>query len=159
MGQEGLTTEINNWLPPLIPLFNQIQQRYTPFAEDDLSTQLKLIRWYMAHGHLVQAYTLAREWLVNYQLQREGLADRRDDKDTRKQVEKRLNESAKKLQDGDSESKANPVVLLWDALTEYRNDIAHCGFRKHPKPAETLKGDLGRLIEQMESLLVQGKAP
>lgn len=146
-------TEIEAWLPPLAPLFSQIQQRYALFAQDDLPTQLKLIQWYEAHGHLVQAYTLAREWLVNYELYRQGLWDSRNIKSTREEVEKQLSHAARGVQEGDPHSKANLIAVLWSKLGNYRNDIAHCGFREDSKPAATLRQDLQQVITQLELLL------
>lgn len=54
---------------------------------------------------------------------------------------------------GDSSHNADRIAKLWDELTDYRNDIAHCGFRESPIPAATLRDKLGRIIEQLKSLL------
>jgi len=153
LSQPSLKNEVRKWLPPLVPLFSQIQQQYAPFAQDDLHTQLKVIEWYATHGHLVQAYTLAREWLVNYELRRQGKWDARADRNTRESVERDLHQAAMSTRAGDSSHNADRIAKLWDELTDYRNDIAHCGFRESPIPAATLRDKLGRIIEQLKSLL------
>jgi CRISPR-associated Csx2 family protein len=159
LGDDTLTAEIRDWLPPLVPLFNQIEQRYARFAKDDLSTQLELIRWYEAHGHLVQAYTLAREWLVNYELHKRGLWESRNNKGVREEVETDLREVGQPANSDEPQNAQNVVADLWRRLGDYRNDIAHCGFREHSKPAETLKRDLEQMVETMESLLSGGETP
>ncbi|MCS6918578.1 MAG: TIGR02221 family CRISPR-associated protein [Fimbriimonadales bacterium] len=157
LAQETLAAEVEAWLPPLAPIFSQVQQRYASFAQENLAAQLELIRWYDAHGHLVQAYTLAREWLVNYELHRQGRWESRNDKDAREGVEAQLRQAVQESQPGGLGS--NPIADLWARLGDYRNDIAHCGFREHSKPAATLRQDLKQIIKQMESLLSQGETP
>ncbi len=154
---EQLLEEVETWLPPLKPLFEQIRQKYVPFTKDDLHTQLELIRWYKDHGHLVQAYTLAREWVVNYKLREKNSWEKRMETDTRSDIEKELSDEARKLRDGASQSTVNPAVDLWDQLSGYRNDIAHCGFRPHPKRTNTLKSGINKIIEMMQSLLDREK--
>ncbi len=105
--------EIERWAPPLVPLLDQISETYHPFARDDLRTQVKLIEWYYQHGHIVQAVTLAREWVISYNLQQQG-KDWRDMRE-RKAMECMLNAEAIK----------DP---LWSKVRDLRNDLAHCGF-------------------------------
>ncbi|GIV09208.1 MAG: hypothetical protein KatS3mg019_1299 [Fimbriimonadales bacterium] len=157
LGKGELLKEIETCLPPLKPLFEQIRQKYAPFAQDDLHTQLELVRWYRDHGHLVQAYTLAREWVVNYKLREKNSWEKRMEKDTRSDIEKELSDEARKLRDGASQSTKNTVADLWDQITNYRNDIAHCGFRSDLKPAGTFKSGLNKIIEGMQSLLDKEK--
>ena len=111
--QDGARAEISEWAPPLIPLLERITETYSPFANDDLRTQAKLIEWYYQHGHIVQAMTLAREWIISYQLAQQG-KDWRDRK-ARDQMEGYLNVHVKQYP-------------LWSEVSKLRNDLAHCGF-------------------------------
>jgi len=111
--QDGARAEISEWAPPLIPLLERITETYSPFADDDLRTQAKLIEWYYQHGHIVQAMTLAREWIISYQLAQQG-KDWRDRK-ARDQMEGYLNVHVKQYP-------------LWSEVSKLRNDLAHCGF-------------------------------
>lgn len=153
LNQQTLTDEIREWLPPLVPLFSQIQQQYEQFAQDDLHTQLRLVEWYAAHEHLVQAYTLAREWLVNYELHRQGRWDARNDRTAREDAEKQLNQAVQSIRENDPSRETSDIAQLWANLGNYRNDIAHCGFRESPIPAATLRQKLQALIEKLKSLL------
>lgn len=107
------TGEVEQWAIPMTSLLNQMTETYHPFARDDLHTQAKLIDWYYEHGHIVQAATLAREWVISYNLQRQG-KDWRDMRE-RKAMECMLNTEAIK----------DP---LWSKVSYLRNDLAHCGF-------------------------------
>ncbi|MFN7018290.1 MAG: TIGR02221 family CRISPR-associated protein [Fimbriimonadales bacterium] len=120
--------EIRQWLPPLVPLLDQVKASYAPFAEDTLEAQAKLIEWYACHGHAVHAITLAREWLINYMLEQSG-GDKMD-VDQREQVSAALNECART---------SDSVVKVWRELSGLRNDIAHCGFREGSAKANTLQ--------------------
>ncbi len=153
--ESTLREKIQAWLPPLVPLFEQIEKQYAEFTQDDPPTQLRLIRWYEERGHLVQAYTLAREWLVNYELYRQGLWDSIDDRNAREEVEEQLNKEANRIREGDSEIGANQLATLWSDLRNYRNDIAHCGFRKGPLAVDKLRRRLQKIIDDLELLWQQ----
>ena len=111
---DGARAEARVWVPPLIPLLEHITETYRPFADDDLRTQAKLIAWYKEHGHIIQAMTLAREWIISYRIHQQG-KDWRCDRNARDRMEQYLNEHAK----------CDP---LWSKVRDLRNDLAHCGF-------------------------------
>jgi hypothetical protein len=105
-------------------LLEHITETYRPFADDDLRTQAKLIEWYYQHGHIVQAMTLAREWIISYQLAQQGKDWR--DRDARDWMEEYLNVHVKQYR-------------LWSMVRDLRNDLAHCGFGRAKD--EVLKPD------------------
>lgn len=105
--------EIEKWAPALVPLMDQVSETYRPFARDDLRTQVELIEWYHQRGHIVQAVTLVREWVVSYHLQQQGKDWR--DMHEREAMECMLN----------AEAIEDP---LWSKVRDLRNDLAHCGF-------------------------------
>jgi CRISPR-associated DxTHG motif protein len=92
-GRARRNTEVGQWTPPLTLLLDKIADAYEPFQDDSLPTQATLIRWYFKHNHIMQATTLAREWVVSYHLHKEG-RDWRSRKE-REQMEKRLGDSLK----------------------------------------------------------------
>jgi CRISPR-associated protein, TM1812 family len=63
--QSEANTEVGQWTQPLTLLLDKIAAAYAPFQDDSLPTQAALIRWYLDHNHIVQAVTLAREWVVS----------------------------------------------------------------------------------------------
>ncbi len=136
--------EIRQWLPPLVPLLDQVKASYAPFAEDTLEAQARLIEWYARHGHAVHATTLAREWLVSYELEQSG-GDKMDVKQ-REQMSKALNERVKA-------SDSSPVVQAWEELSNLRNDIAHCGFREGSAKAKTLQTTAEKSYEKIREIL------
>jgi len=141
--QSEAGTEVSQWTPPLTLLLDKIATAYAPFRDDSLPTQAALIRWYLSHNHIVQAMTLAREWVVSYHLHKEG-RDWRSRKE-REQMEKRLGESLQQ----DS---------LWSKIAEIRNDLAHCGFGRaegQVLSAASVRQNAEKVVEQIEQLAQQ----
>ena len=141
--QSKANTEVGQWTQPLTLLLDKIATAYAPFQDDSLSTQAALIRWYFKHNHIMQAMTLAREWVVSYHLHKEG-RDWRSRKE-REQMEKRLGESLQQ----DS---------LWSKIAEIRNDLAHCGFGREEGQvlsATSIRQNAEEVVKQIERLAQQ----
>jgi hypothetical protein len=141
--QKRASAEVSQWVPPLRLLLDKIATTYAPFQDDSLPNQAKLIRWYLDHNHIVQAMTLAREWVVSYHLHKEG-RDWRSRKE-REQMEKRLGESLQQ----DS---------LWSKIAEIRNDLAHCGFGRaegRVLSAKSIRQNAEEVVKQIERLAQQ----
>jgi CRISPR-associated DxTHG motif protein len=141
--QKRASAEVSQWVPPLRLLLDKIAATYAPFQDDSLPNQAKLIRWYLDHNHIVQAMTLAREWVVSYHLHKEG-RDWRSRKE-REQMEKRLGESLQQ----DS---------LWSKIAEIRNDLAHCGFGREEGQvlsATSIRQNAEEVVKQIEQLAQQ----
>jgi len=141
--QSKANTEVGQWTPPLTLLLDKIAAAYEPFQDDSLSTQAALIRWYLEHNHIVQAVTLAREWVVSYHLHKEG-RDWRSRKE-REQMEKWLGESLQQ----DS---------LWSKIAKIRNDLAHCGFGRaagEVLSAKSIRQNAEEVVLQIEQLAQQ----
>jgi CRISPR-associated DxTHG motif protein len=141
--QKRASAEVSDWTPPLTLLLDKIATAYAPFQDDSLSTQAALIRWYFKHNHIMQAMTLAREWVVSYHLHKEG-RDWRSRKE-REQMEKRLGDSLQQ----DS---------LWSKIAEIRNDLAHCGFGRaegQVLSATSIRQNAEEVVKQIERLAQQ----
>jgi CRISPR-associated DxTHG motif protein len=141
--QKRASAEVSQWARPLTLLLDKIATAYAPFQDDSLSTQAALIRWYFKHNHIMQAMTLAREWVVSYHLHKEG-RDWRSRKE-REQMEKRLGESLQQ----DS---------LWSKIAEIRNDLAHCGFGRaegQVLSAKLIHQNAEEVVQQTEQLVLQ----
>jgi CRISPR-associated DxTHG motif protein len=141
--QKRASAEVSQWARPLTLLLDKIATAYAPFQDDSLSTQAALIRWYFKHNHIMQAMTLAREWVVSYHLHKEG-RDWRSRKE-REQMEKRLGESLQQ----DS---------LWSKIAEIRNDLAHCGFGRaegQVLSATSIRQNAEEVVKQIERLAQQ----
>jgi len=141
--QKRASAEVSDWTPPLTLLLDKIADAYEPFQDDSLPTQAALIRWYLNHNHIVQAVTLAREWVVSYHLHKEGKDWR--DAAARKQMENQLNESLKQ-------------EALWSDIITIRNDLAHCGFGRaegQVLSATSIRQNAEEVVKQIEQLAQQ----
>jgi CRISPR-associated DxTHG motif protein len=142
--QKGASAEVSQWAPPLTLLLDKIAAAYAPFQDDSLPTQAKLIRWYLDHNHIVQAMTLAREWVVSYYMQQRSLS--RDD------AEDELNQRAENHE-------KDEIIQLWNRIRELRNDLAHCGFRRaegQVLSAKSIRQNAKEVVQQIERLAQQG---
>ena len=141
--QSAANTEVPQWAQPLTLLLDKIAATYAPFRDDSLPTQAALIRWYLDHNHIVQAMTLAREWVVSYHLHKEG-KDWRDPHE-REWMEQLLGEFLK-------------LSPLWSKITGTRNDLAHCGFGRaegQVLSAASIRQNAEEVVKQIERLAQQ----
>jgi hypothetical protein len=159
-------------------LAEQIQQAYQPLAlatplervdwKLNLEIQLDLIKWYLDKGQVVQALTLAREWLVSLLVYHFGGVSLIDHEKDRQPVENMLNNEVEQhrptrrppLKPAYDEllqklSNQREIGKVWDKLAELRNDIAHVGMNAQPNSAEKLRKEANELYPR---LLKLGKA-
>jgi len=142
--QSEANTEVGQWARPLTLLLDKIAAAYAPFQDDSLPTQAKLIRWYLNHNHIVQAMTLAREWVVSYYAQQKSLS--RDD------AEDELNQRA-------NNQESDELVQLWSSIRNIRNDLAHCGFGREERQvlsATSIRQNAEEVVQQIEQLAQLG---
>lgn len=130
-------------LPPLVPLLDEVRNKYKRFNQRTLEAQADLIEWYVEHGHVLQALTLAREWVVNYYLQSKGRKRGWNNKEARDDAEEEL---------GNKTSDKRLRKLL-ERIKEYRNDAAHCGFRSNPKSSSELIEGTRQVMEEIRAIL------
>jgi CRISPR-associated DxTHG motif protein len=151
---EQAADDLNAIAPPYRLLAERVRTTYAPFALEkpmmqdiaaDLRLQLAMARWYLDKGHIPQAGTLMREWLVSaigYRLgiSAEGL---QDNKGPRGEVERVLGWAVQQ-QMGIAEECSPPwaadlctwpefeeLIKLWNELANWRNVINHGAMRKN----------------------------
>jgi CRISPR-associated DxTHG motif protein len=142
--QSAANTEVPQWARPLTLLLDKIAAAYAPFQDDSLPTQAKLIRWYLDHNHIVQAMTLAREWVVSYYAQQKSLS--------RGDAEAELKQRAENHE-------KDEIIQLWNRIRELRNDLAHCGFGRaegQVLSAKSIRQNAKEVVKQIEQLAQQG---
>jgi CRISPR-associated DxTHG motif protein len=147
------------WARPFTVMADRIQAEYGKYNLPDpigdvaasLRHQLSIIRWYAEHGQIIQAVTLAREWVVTavgMQLQGSFILAT----DERERIERGLsglcrvaqgrsspddlNEVGRALQ---SWPEAQAIRDLWNQLSTVRNDLDHAGMKPGPMKAATLR--------------------
>ncbi len=165
--------------PEFEKLLDRVEEDYGKFklenpedyqnnAKKSLVQQLKIIQWYKEKGQIVQALSMAREWLPSllcYHFKLDPI-----DKSNRTEMEIVLsggatsaNSDSKKYispyweQFKSSIQKAQKTKLLdlWSnkyKLANLRNDVLHSGFRKNPKSAEEILAETEKVIEQLEEI-------
>ncbi|WP_390693378.1 TIGR02221 family CRISPR-associated protein [Aetokthonos hydrillicola] len=159
---------------PFSLLSERVVQEYGQFAlesptdqaalAENLWLQLQMIKWYIQRDRVVQAVTLAREWLISVLVLKFGelMLDHRKG---RKYVEDAINNAVEKTKVSSRPIIASPcdekfaelpqtdeLVKLWSQMTELRNDIAHVGMNLNPQPALKLKEKALSLYPKLHKL-------
>ena len=168
------TTSFAERAKPFSLLSEKVVQEYGQFAlpnpkdeaalSENLRLQFQMIKWYFDRNQLVQAVTLAREWLVSILALRfdEPMFD---DKNGRNFVEAALNNAVEMNKphprpplDSRCNEKfaalpeAGELASVWSKMTELRNDIAHVGMNLKPQDAAKLKKKASSLYPRLQKL-------
>ena len=148
-------SELEKWAQPFVVLLEKVKESYSQFSIDDLETQRKLIGWYVEHERVTQAITLAREWLVSVTCKFMN----KDVIDERNAAENLLNDAVKASRENTlNEDPSNPPIEIgqaWQSVSDLRNDLAHCGFRKHPRPSNKILNAIKELPMQLEAIVLE----
>ncbi len=163
---ETADSEARRWAKPFAVLLDRVRADYAPLAlsaplsdaRRDLDVQRRLLDWYVERGRAVEAILLAREYVISSFILEHGwdvIADR-------DHAEKLLGDAAaakrtKQTADGMvADGAAVPVddswAQLWNRIGDLRNDVAHCGMRRSPRPVRSILGDVARLPAQLDTL-------
>lgn len=159
---------------PFVLLAEQVRNSYAPFALSEpldrsqwlanLRLQLAMVRWYLDNEQVVQAATLAREWLVSLVLYRIGAASLIDRDGERFPVEDALNNASRHRaglevgepspRDADLAALSAPdeLIAVWNKMTTLRNDIAHVGMNENASSASALCRKMDAIYPQLERL-------
>ncbi|MBZ8182636.1 TIGR02221 family CRISPR-associated protein [Oscillatoria salina] len=161
---------------PFSLLADKIVKEYGQFALDNpkkienfaaqLKIQLSMIKWYIDRDQLVQATTLAREWLVSVLVFKFDLSSQMfDNHEGRRPVENALNNAAQKRKKNSHQIKsskcdeqleslpeADEIAKVWSKMTGLRNDIAHVGMNLSPTSAAKLKQNAVDLYPKLQQL-------
>lgn len=157
--------DLANKAHPFGLLREQIAGAFSAFGAEPASdfqgairSEFKLIQWYYQNGQLIQAMSLAREWLIDAATWRLG---RPFDltRETRKRMEEALsglpkvggphpqsdrkflptdlNEFGRTIYDTWEEK--DLLTRLWTALQDVRNGLDHAEHQKNPLPLKTIQ--------------------
>lgn len=163
LASEAVTAESERWAKPFSALLDQARRVAQPLALTDsgadpareLAAQLAVIRWYLEKGWDVEAVLLAREWLIALQAHRAG----RDLIADRTAVEEAIETAARMRRHG-AVAAGGPataplgtvdpdIVDVWNWLHDLRNDLAHCGMRPNPRPADRVQQAVAELVQRL----------
>ncbi len=169
------TPVISEFIPPFKMLLNRVEEDYSCFgllepedfsnnAKTALLKQLKMIEWYVSKGKIIQALSLAREWLPSLLCYHFGL-DPLINYPNRDEMELLLNGG--KTSDGARISnyleewrkiekpKRSKLNNLWGgdfSLAKLRNDALHAGFRKNAKSGEKILAETRQIVEKLREI-------
>ncbi|MBD2279399.1 MAG: TIGR02221 family CRISPR-associated protein [Dolichospermum sp. DEX189] len=164
---------------PFITLLSRVEKDYGKFGLNNpidytmspqscLLRQLEMVEWYIEKGQIVQALSIAREWIPSllcfyFKLNPLDIKDRDE-------MEFLLKKGGKQKDDNDniiyksryfdewntiSKNRKKPVNKLWSGelnLTNLRNDVLHAGFRKDPKNAEDIIEKIKQILEELRNI-------
>ncbi|MEM3553567.1 MAG: TIGR02221 family CRISPR-associated protein [Candidatus Bathyarchaeia archaeon] len=160
--------EVERWAKPFGVILEQVRAEAAKFAHEmpdrldaeNLRKQLALIEHYLDKGLIMQAVTLAREWVVNWVALQRGCGDWLE-RNYREEIEKALGGAAAKLRSQQAcvpnwfvqLPKSQEVAQLWDWLTDLRNDLAHCGMRKDAAGIGRIEQRAKEIPQKLRSLM------
>lgn len=133
---------------------------------DNLWHQLHMIEWYIDRDKIIQAVTLAREWMVSVLVFNLNLHEFMfDHYKIRKPAENALNNGAEKRkkdprpitpcdydQNFEDLATADQLAEIWSEMTKLRNDIAHVGMNLNPQSAESIKKQAIKLYPKIKAI-------
>lgn len=137
-----LLEEVSTWATPFVVLLGRTLEGFTGLAprtgEPQWRSCLRLAQWYWQRGHIHLAGQLLREVMVTAVVEVNRGAAAIRDLAARQWAESWLNLQA---------ARRTGLGQIWRELGDCRNDLAHMGFRPHPKPVDTVVVMLGRHLE------------
>lgn len=168
-------TEIERWAPPFALLLDEVNQKFGQFAlqnpwesryyEQHLTHTLAMIKWYVDNRQYLQAYTVAREWvvtLVAVLVHADPLHQRRDIEDllgTQLAMKKRgrgrvsyRGRGRRWEEDFNSLPKKVYIINVWGKLSNERNDLAHAGMSRRPTSSENVEKNAKSLPGLLQKL-------
>lgn len=163
------TREIEAFAPPLASQLSVLAKKYSWMAwesgsdNEQLLNEYKLIQWYLEHQQIMQAVSLAREWLVSFAVVHVGMP--LSDCDHRDEVTKALNALANRdsgAANSDGETMLQSIATIsgmrtaWSFVRDLRNDIDHCGMNKQETKANTLLKNASKLSAKLQ-VVIDGK--
>jgi len=174
---------ISQSVPPFVTLLKRVEKDYSKFglanpdeytisAKASLLRQLEMVEWYAAKGQIVQALSMAREWLPSLLCYHFKL-DPQIEKPNRAEMELLLNGGTapadaqgnkykspylEEYKSSVPEKKRKQLNKLWDSdfnLAKLRNDVLHSGFRKKPKNAEDIMQQTEKIIGELKAVAAE----
>jgi CRISPR-associated DxTHG motif protein len=146
--------EFRRWARPFAVIVEKVQAEIIPLAHEkperldaeNMCKQLALVDYCLQKGLIVQAVTLAREGIVSWAALQKGDGDWLDRNYRERSIEEALNRASRRLRGQGDEvpewfdklANSQEVAMLWDWVTQLRNDLAHCGMSKQAAPIESI---------------------
>lgn len=141
-----------------------VQRTYEPIQAEGLEGVLQLVEWYIERGRILQAVTLASEWLISFTGER--LQQPFEKRADRERISGSLSAAARRrrgaqTEEGDpkrecldlSSAQYESLVQEWNWFSELRNDLAHCGYRECSTRPEKIMKKAKEIPARLKGLL------
>ena len=153
-------------LPPLIPLFTEVEDELSKFTGDSLDVAVQVASWCLEHNFIPQGYTALQEGIITWCLEslnkdvfnvsyRDAVTSAVKIKNLNLD-ESKWNKKALSQKELIAELFAqdwfNKMTSIMDRVTTKRNDINHGGYKEDYINSERLKKDLNDLIKEIRKI-------
>ncbi|NJP05006.1 MAG: TIGR02221 family CRISPR-associated protein [Chloroflexaceae bacterium] len=181
---DQFSSDTQDQTQPFRLLLENIRTEYSQFGLENLHDKkellkrlLKMIDWYVEKDLLIQAMTLAREWLVSLVVYYQG-GDIFDDQrgnakrgvpaGDRQQAEAFITGHQKDIQPSNELRTALPKIRdFWQQISDInqeqsesrkdvgdiRNDLAHCGMRSNPRSPDEIASAVRGICKDLQQLM------
>lgn len=148
--RDELDKEITKWVKPLAYLLGPILKQYSMFSWEESEGEIKLfieknmllIDWYIQHSYIPQALSLMRELLITKLLQVKGEEKLIFEGHKR---EKKAGELYQKID--------HPILVLWNKITNLRNDIIHAGTKREEISSNKVVENTKKYSEELREIM------
>jgi len=165
---ERATTEADAWAKPFREVLAQVRDELKPLARsnpeqldrDNLSCQLEIISHCQRKNLVMQAITMAREWIVSMVLLKHNTGDWLE-RSCRYPAEHALGAAMQLAQGKEAEvfawfeqlSGKAQLCNTWDWLSELRNEVAHCGMNRQGTAVTKIEQRAQEISQRLQELL------
>ncbi|MBK1986906.1 TIGR02221 family CRISPR-associated protein [Sphaerospermopsis aphanizomenoides BCCUSP55] len=175
---KAVSSIVSQSLPPFTTLLNRVENDYGSFglsnpeeyqtnAKASLVKQLRMVEWYVNKGQVVQALSLAREWLPSLLCYYFNLDPRKQGhrEDMEKLLKAPTNPTAQLNLVRDlrhlsqwskvPQSKKEKLRQLWKGkynLTKLRNDVLHAGCGEDPELAVDILNKTKNILKELKEV-------
>ena len=148
-------SEIKLWAKPFYVIFSLLRQNIEMFAytkpdeltKENLEIQRKIINFLIEKDLYMQAITLTREWLISYVLLKRKTTENWLDINQRDKIAWELNERKNEI-----DNLILQIQPIWNAISQLRNEIAHCGMRKTKTNISNMISNIKNKIQNINKL-------
>ncbi len=163
-----INKEDNAILPQIVEPFKRIQEKLQILNGDEDITfkSIKLVKWCIDYNWIQQGFTLLQENLISYVL----IKNKKDyfEKQERESLSSAFNIIKNNIPEckwkGDIDKIRNctenfvlvkELAVIYNDLSDYRNDINHGGYRQNSRKADDLKQKLNYFYERTLEILLR----
>ncbi len=154
--------ETDKWAHPFSLLLEKIRLDFEPIAcpsdesklEDHLKGQWMLIQRYFRLNRTVQAVSLSREWIVSIVCMEMNIRNWINT-DERKKAEGEIYNKISEFNSADYRQDPGILVSVWKSLTDFRNQIDHCGMKTEAISPDKLTKNVMNLLPELRKIAIE----